>query len=159
MTKKKRDWRVQRDRDKTRLEARGINWKDWQTEQRNKSLKNRALREWNPTVEARAIELFNQKLPVADVNKILESEGLVKFPEMGKLKSGEPRYDYRGFRILYDELLADGKLDPSITELEIAPGTKRLRSEMLAEQKKILQHYLESPETFKGIPSSILSKS
>ena len=86
MTKKKRDWRVQRDRDKTRLEARGINWKDWQTEQRNKSLKNRALREWNPTVEARAIELFNQKLPVADVNKILESEGLVKFPEMGKLK-------------------------------------------------------------------------
>ena len=37
MTKKKRDWRVQRDRDKTRLEARGINWKDWQPELRNKS--------------------------------------------------------------------------------------------------------------------------
>ena len=159
MTKKKRDWRVQRDRDKTRLEARGINWKDWQTEQRNKSLKNRALREWNPTVEARAIELFNQKLPVADVNKILESEGLVKFPEMGKLKSGEPRYDYRGFRILYDELLADGKLDPSITELETAPGTKRLRSEMLSEDKKILQHYLTGPDTFKGKPGIVLANS
>ena len=159
MAKKKRDWRAQRDRDRARAEAEGIDYDAKTAAWRNASLKRRALREWTPTVEARAIELLNQKLPLADVNKILESEGLVNFPGMGKGKSGKSKYDYRGFKLIYQDLLNDGKLDPSITELITSPGTKRLQSVKLAQQKKILQHYLESPETFKGKPSSILSKS
>ena len=72
MAEKKRDWRAQRDRDRARAEAQGIDYDAKTAAWRNASLKRRALREWNPTVEARVIELFNQKLPVADVNKILE---------------------------------------------------------------------------------------
>jgi len=55
--------------------------------------------------------------------------------------------------------LNDGKLDSSITELKIAMGSKRNQAETLAQDKKILQHYLESPDTFKGKPGQVLAKS
>ena len=61
MAKKKRDWRAQRDRDRARAEAEGIDYDAKTAAWRNASLKRRALREWTPTVEARSIELLNQK--------------------------------------------------------------------------------------------------
>ena len=159
MAKQKRDWRAQRDRDKARMEAQGLDYGDYKAEQRNRSLKNRALKQWTPTVEARAIELLNQDLPIADVNRILESEGLIKVPSSGTRESGVIKKDFRGFRLIYDDLLNDGKLDPSITEFKTAMGSKKNQAEIVAQQKKVLQHYLESPETFKGKPGQVLAKS
>ena len=155
MAKKKRDWRAQATRDRARMEAQGKDYDAMMTESRNKSLKTRALKQWNPTVEARAIELFNQNLSVADVNRMLESEDLIKIP----LSGTKQKKDFRGLRLIYDDLLNDGKLDPSITKLKTAMGSTRLEAESVAQQKKVLQHYLESPETFKGKPSQVLSKS
>ena len=159
MAKKKRDWKAQADRDRERMEAQGLDYDDYKAEQRNRSLKNRALRQWNPTVEARAIELFNQDLPIADINRILESEGLIKVPSAGTRESGVVKKDFRGLRLIYDDLLNDGKLDPSITEFRTSMGSKRNEAATVAQDKKILQHYLESPETFKGKPAQVLAKS
>jgi len=80
MAKKKRDWKAQRARDRAKAEAQGIDYDAKMTEARARFQKKRALRQWNPTVEARAIELLNEDLPIADVNRILESEGLIKVP-------------------------------------------------------------------------------
>jgi len=159
MAKKKRDWREQVVRDRARAEAAGIDYDAKKAAQRAQSHKRRALRQWSPEVEARTIELLNQDLPIADVNRILESEGLIKVPASGTHKAGAPKKDFRGFRLIYDDLLNDGKLDPSITEFKTAPGSVLNQSEILAQDKKILQHYLESPETFKGKPAQVLSKS
>ena len=159
MALKKRDWKAQQTRDRARAEAQGIDYDAKMAEQRAQSHKRKALRQWNPTVEARAIELFNQDLPLADVNRILESEGLIKVPSSGTRESGVIKKDFRGFRLIYDDLLNDGKLDPSITEFKTSMGSKLNQAEILAQDKKILQHYLESPETFKGKPGQVLAKS
>ena len=159
MAEKKRDWKAQQARDRARAEARGIDFDEMRAEWRAKSHKRKALRQWNPTVEARAIELLNQDLPIADVNRTLESEGLIKIPTSGTHKAGNVKKDFRGFRLIYDDLLNDGKLDPSITEFKTAMGSKLNQAEILAQDKKILQHYLESPETFKAKPGQVLAKS
>ncbi len=145
MAKKKRDWKAQRARDRAKAEAQGIDYDAKMAEAWARFQKNRALRQWNPTVEARAIELLNEDLPLADVNRILESEGLIKVPTSIQ-KAGNVKKDFRGFRLIYNDLLNDGKLDSSITELKIAMGSKRNQAETLAQDKKILQHYLESPD-------------
>ena len=43
---------------------------------RVKSLVRRALEKWNPRVEARIIELFNEGLSQSDINKIITREGI-----------------------------------------------------------------------------------
>jgi len=129
-------------------------------ERRSLTLKKRILNQWNPKVEARAIELLNQDLTTIDVTRTLEKEGLMNIPSSVPEKGGTiPRKDYRGITMIFTELLDDKKLDPSIKELRKGEGTKRLGTELIAEDRKILNHYLESPETFKEKPANRLAKS
>ena len=79
---------------------------------RTRSLVRRALEKWNPRVEARIIELFNEGLSQSDINKIITREGIFKIPTSQSQKGGAPKYDYRGVNAIYQKLLEDGKLDP-----------------------------------------------
>ena len=127
---------------------------------RVKSLVKKALEKWNPRVEARIIELFNEGLSQSDVNKIITREGIFEIPTSQTQKSGAPKYDYRGVNLIYQKLLEDGKLDPSITEINKAVSGKYATSREIAIQdKQILDHYLKNQENFKGKPANQIAKS
>ena len=127
---------------------------------RTKSLVRRALQKWNSKVEARVIKLFNEGLSQSDVNKIITREGIFKIPTSQSPKGGAPKYDYRGVNAIYQKLLEDGKLDPSITEINKAVSGKYATGREIAIQdKQILDHYLENQENFKGKPANQVAKS
>ena len=127
---------------------------------RTRSLVRRALEKWNPRVEARIIELFNEGLSQSDVNKIITREGIFEIPTSQTQKSGAPKYDYRGVNLIYQKLLEDGKLDPSITEInKTVSGKYATGREIAIQDKQILDHYLKNQENFKGKPANQIAKS
>ena len=108
---------------------------------RTRSLVRRALEKWNPRVEARVIELFNEGLSQSDVNKIITREGIFKFPSSIGKEGGARKFDYRGVNAIYQKLFEDGKLDPSITEINKAVSGKYATGKEIAIQdKQILDH-------------------
>ena len=119
---------------------------------RTRSLVRRALEKWNPRVEARVIELFNEGLSQSDVNKIITREGIFKFPSSIGKEGGARKFDYRGVNAIYQKLFEDGKLDPSITEINKAVSGKYATGKEIAIQdKQILDHYLENQKIHRYI--------
>jgi hypothetical protein len=127
---------------------------------RTRSLVRRVLEKWNPTVEARVIELFNEGLSQSDINKIITREKIFEIPTSQTHKGGTPKYDYRGVNTIYQKLFEDGKLDPSITEInKNVSGKYATAGEIAIQDKQILDHYLENESNFKGKPLNQISKS
>ena len=119
---------------------------------KTKTALRRAFEQWSPRLEARVIELLNQGLSQSDVNKILSREG--------SFDAGAPKAEYRGLKAIYQKLLEDGKLDPSITEISKAKSGKYATAgEIAIQDKQILDHYLENQENFKGKPANQVAKS
>ena len=112
---------------------------------RTKSSLRIALEQWSPRLEARVIELLNQGLSRSDVNKIIRREG--SFTATGSIpkKGGALKVENRGMNAIYQKLLEDGKLDPSITEINKTVASKYGTAEEIAIQdKQIIDHYLEN---------------
>ena len=157
-----RDWKKQRERDIARILESGQDPKEVFSERIRISTKKRILKQWTVEVEARAIELFNEGVPRGDVTRILIKEGLYR----PIINNTTKKLDNRGISLIFEDL-SEGKVvhpvnKEKITFKEIkkgSPARHLLQSETVAQDKKILQHYLESPETFKGKPPNVLSKS
>ena len=127
---------------------------------RTKSLVRRALEKWNPRVEARVIELFNQGLSQSDVNKIIRQEGLFEFPSSRGKEGGARKFDFRGVNAIYEQLLKDGKLDPSIKKIDkTITGKYATAAEIAAQDREILNHYLKNETKFEGKPANQIVKS
>ena len=127
---------------------------------RTKSLVRRALEKWNPRVEARVIELFNEGLSQSDVNKIINREGLFEIPTSVSRKTGARKFDFRGVNAIYEQLLKDGKLDPSIKKINKAVSGKYVTGrEIAAQDRQILDHYLKNEARFEGKPANQIAKS
>ena len=157
-----RDWKKQRERDIARILESGQDPKEVFSERIRISTKKRILKQWTVEVEARAIELFNEGVPRGDVTRILIKEGLYR----PIIDNTTKKLDNRGISLIFEDL-SEGKVvhpvnKEKITFKEIkkgSPARHLLQSETVAQDKKILQHYLESPETFKGKPPIVLAKS
>ena len=128
---------------------------------RTRALVKRALEKWNPAVEARAIELLNQGLSQSDVNKIIRQEGLFEFPSSkGRLEGGARQFDYRGVNAIYEQLLKDGKLNPSIKKIDkTITGKYATAAEIATQDRQILDHYLKNEAKFEGKPANQIVKS
>ena len=128
---------------------------------RTRALVKRALTKWNPAVEARAIELLNQGLSQSDVNKIIRQEGLFEFPSSkGRLEGGARQFDYRGVNAIYEQLLKDGKLNPSIKKIDkTITGKYATAAEIATQDRQILDHYLKNEAKFEGKPANQIVKS
>ena len=164
MAKKKRDWKAQAARDKVKIEASGQDYYTVMTERRNLSQKRRVLKQWNPALEARAIQLFNEGNTTGDAVRILVQEKLYD-PIVYFKGQAKQKLDNRGITQIFNDLREGNVVHPEnqgkITFTEIIKGSEspKLASERLAQDKQILLHYLESPETFQGKPAQVLSKS
>ena len=124
------------------------------------SLVRRALKKWNPRVEARVIELFNQGLSQSDVNKIIRQEGLFEVPTSITKKTGVRKFDFRGVNAIYEQLLKDGKLDPSIKKIDkTITGKYATAAEIATQDREILNHYLKNEARFEGKPANQIVKS
>ena len=131
---------------------------------RSSGLVRKILAQWNPELEARAIELLNTGMAQSDVSRTLEREGLVELAtSKSRTKTGGTgalKKDHRGINAVYQKLLDEGKLDPSIKELNKAlTGKYKTAAEIAAQDRQILDHYLLGEETFKGKPGARIAKS
>ena len=70
------------------------------------------------------------------------------------------KFDFRGVNAIYEQLLKDGKLDPSIKKIDkTITGKYATAAEIATQDREILNHYLKNEARFEGKPANQIVKS